>query len=133
VENKVVARFADGRTLKGTTFDFNPGKETFHLVDAFASAGSHPAEIHTRDLKALFFVKDLAGNPQRGKSAETGPPRPAVGRKVKVVFKDGEILVGTTTGYQPDRPGFFLEPVDSSLNEERCYVVARAAREVMLL
>ncbi len=30
----------------------------------------------------------------------------ADGRKIKVVFKDGEVLAGTTTGYQPGRPAF---------------------------
>jgi hypothetical protein len=32
------------------------------------------------------------------------------GRMIKVVFKDGEVLAGTTTGYQPGRPGFSLCP-----------------------
>ncbi len=133
MNNKVVARYANGSLTKGTTFDFHPGKDVFHVVDASAPTGTHPVEIRTRELKALFFVKDLVGDPQHGKTVPPGPPRPTVGRRVRVVFKDGEELVGTTTGYQPERPGFFLEPVDSSLNEERCYVVTRAARQVVML
>lgn len=47
-----------------------------------------------------------------------------------MTFKDGEVLVGTTQGYQPGRPGFFLEPADRASNIERCFVVAAATREV---
>ena len=133
MENRVVARFLDGRTVKGTTMDFLPTKDVFHVVDASAPAGTAPVEIHTRQLKALFFVKDLAGNPQRDKQAPSGPPRPSVGRKIRVVYKDGEVLTGTTTGYQPGRPGFFIEPDDPDSNEERCYVLSAAAKEITLL
>jgi hypothetical protein len=133
VNNKVVTRFADGRTIKGTTVDFLPTRGVFHVTDATAPAGATPVEIRVQELKALFFVKNLAGNPKRAEPKEPGPPRPAAGRRIRVVFKDGEVLVGTTTGYQPDRPGFFLEPADASLNEERCYVVMGAAKEITLL
>jgi hypothetical protein len=133
VENKVVARFADGRMIKGTTLNFLAGKEVFHVIDASAPAGAHPVEVRTQDLKALFFVKDLAGNPQRQKLSPAAPPRPAVGRRTKVVFNDGEVMVGTTTVHHPEGPGFFLHPEDSTLNEERCYVVTRAVRQIILL
>jgi hypothetical protein len=50
-----------------------------------------------------------------------------------VVFKDEELLVGTTQGYQPGRPGFFVYPADTQSNNERCYVVSTAAKEVSIL
>ena len=130
LQNKVVARFADGRTIKGTAVDFFPNKAVFHVIDALAPPGTAPLEIRVLDLKALFFVKDLAGDPQRSRRTEPGAPRLAVGRRIKVVFKDGEVLVGTTTGYHPDREGFFVEPEDADSNEERCYVLTGAAKEI---
>ena len=55
-------------------------------------------------------------------------------RKIKVVFADGEVIVGTTQGYQPSRPGFFMVPADSAVNNiDRCYVVAASTSEVTLL
>ena len=45
-------------------------------------------------------------------------------------FADGEVLIGTTQGSQPNRPGFFLDPADDGSNIERCYVVAAAVQEV---
>ena len=42
-------------------------------------------------------------------------------------------MVGTTRGYDAKRPGFFVVPVDTSGNNERCFVVASATSEVSLL
>jgi hypothetical protein len=43
------------------------------------------------------------------------------------------VMVGSTQGYQPGRPGFFLIPADTQSNNERCFVVTAAAREVSFL
>lgn len=128
--NKVVAHFTDGSIVKGNTSDFVPTKDSFHLTEAAAAPGARPVEIHTKDLKAVFFVKDFAGNPQRAERNEFDPAHPPVGRRIKVVFKDGEVLVGTTQGYQPGRPGFFVVPADAGSNLERCYVVSAATQQV---
>ena len=71
-------------------------------------------------------VKDYEGDPEHVESKVFDPAHPPAGRKIKVVFEDGEILVGTTTGYQKGRPGFFLVPADVTSNMERCYVVTAA-------
>jgi hypothetical protein len=132
--NRVVARFADGRIVKGMTSDFSPGKTTFHVTETAASpSGMKPVEIRTVDLKALFFVRDFAGNPRHAERNAFEPARPTPGRRLKVTFIDGEILVGTTQGYQPGRPGFFLVPADPESNIERCYVVTTATREVAIV
>jgi hypothetical protein len=131
--NRVVARFADGRVVKGTTADFSPTKDLFHVAVSPASAGAKPVEVRTADLKALFFVKDFAGDRDRTDGNDFDPSRPAAGRRIRVVFNDGEVLVGATTGYQAGRPGFFMVPADAASNNERCYVVAAAIREVSFL
>ena len=128
--NRVVVRFADGRILKGTTADFFPNKDSFHVSVEAAPDGDKPLEVNTQDLKALYFVKDFEGNPQHEEGNQFDPSRPSAGRQIKVVFNDGEVLVGTTTGYQPKRPGFFVIPADASSNNERCYIVAAATKEV---
>ena len=131
--NKVVVRFADGSMVKGTTADFFPTKDTFHVSVDEDPDGSNPVEINRMDLKALFFVKDHEGDPQHDEGNEFDPEKPPVGRRIKVVFSDGEILVGTTTGYQPGRPGFFVVPADTDSNIERCYVITGATQEVSFL
>jgi hypothetical protein len=129
----VVARYQDGRVLKGVTNDFLPAKDRFHLVPLESAPGSKPVEVLIADLKALFFVRDFAGDPQHKESGEFDPAKAAGGRKIRVLFKDGETLVGTTQGYQPGRPGFFVIPADAKSNNERCFVVSVATREVSFL
>jgi Family of unknown function (DUF6982) len=131
--NNVVARFTDGSMVKGTTADFFPTKDFFHVSVATAPAGAKPVEINKNDLKALFFVKDFAGDPNHIERNEFDRSKHPVGRRIRVEFRDGEVLVGTTTGYQPGRQGFFVVPADADSNIERCYVVMAATRKVSFL
>lgn len=131
--NKVIARFTNGQIIKGITTDFFAGKEIFHVAVDKAPPGSKPVEVSTRGMKALFFVKDFAGNPQHVDQNDFNPGVPSVGRRIKVVFNDGEFLVGTTTGYQPGRPGFFLVPADTTSNNDRCYIVTESTREITFI
>jgi hypothetical protein len=55
------------------------------------------------------------------------------GRRLRIVFKDGEVMVGTTQGYDRSRSGFFVIPVDSGGNNERVYIVAASTSEVTSL
>jgi hypothetical protein len=126
--NKVVARYLDGTVLKGTTQDFSPGRAVFHL----ATEQGPPAKVPLTQLKAIFFVRDLNGDPQRkdvkgfiASAAET-----AHGRKIAVRFLDGEVLCGHSLSYSPHRDGFFLFPSDSSSNNLRVFVVAANAIEI---
>jgi hypothetical protein len=129
--NKVVARFIDGRMVKGMTSDFVPGKDRFHVMPG--EPGSRPVPIETKELKALFFVKDLAGNPKHVERKEFETGKAIAGKRIRVVFTDGEVMIGSTNGYQGGRPGFFFVPADSSSNILRCYVVVAATAEVTLL
>jgi len=131
--NKVVARFAGDNLIKGTTNDFFSGAEVFHLSILGAPADEKPFEIYTKNLKALFFVKDFLGDPHYVNRNEFDPKHPPVGLKIRVEFKDGEVLVGSTTEYQPGRSGFFLLPADSGTNNELCYVVVEATKEIRIL
>jgi hypothetical protein len=131
--NKVVARFADGSMVKGVTADFFPGRGTFHVSVAPGGPGSETVEIRLQDLKAVFFVRDYSGDPHHVRTKAFDAGRPTIGRKIKVVFRDGEVFVGTTQGYQPGRQGFFVVPADPEMNTERCYVVSAATQSVGFL
>jgi len=129
--NRIVARFQDGRLMKGFTTDFLPTKAHFHITLEEQGTAAKPVEVRVPELKAVFFVKTLAGDPQHHKSNE--PSQNGAGRRLRIVFKDGEVMVGTTQGYDRSRPGFFVIPVDSGGNNERCFVVAAATSEVAFL
>jgi len=131
--NRVIARFQNGLILKGHTTDFLPAKDRFHLLPTDSCPGTPPTEILVTDLKGVFFVRHLNGNPAHLKKNTFESTDNNPGRKIRVVFKDGEILLGMTLGYHPDRPGFFVAPADQCSNNERCFVVTAATREVSLL
>lgn len=125
----VVARFANGSLLKGTTQDFAPNRPSFHLIP---TDGSPAIEVRTDQLKALFFVKDLQGNPDRAslRGFLDAPATTAQGRKIAVRFTDEEFLCGHTLSYQSGRVGFFLSPVDEASNNIRVYVIVAATAEI---
>ena len=119
--------------VKGLTNDFLPVKSVFHLLPDGSSPSAKPVEISVGELKALFFVRNLMGDPEHKKTNAFDPAKPPMGRKMRVEFKDGEILIGTTQGYQPDRPGFFIVPADAASNNERCFIVAAATKAVAFI
>lgn len=126
--NQVVARFMDGRVIKGQCFDFSAMKPVCHIQQA----GQAATEVVLRELKALFFVKDLQGDPQHqeAKTLEPGDRRGAGARPMEVQFRDGEVLVGFVTGYSAERPYFFMAPADAASNNMRILVNRGAVESV---
>jgi hypothetical protein len=128
VLNKIIIRYADGKIIRGTTEDFFPNKDIFHAIDK-NNAELH--EIKIKDLKAVFFVKSFEGNPKYQDRDDI--ERVGFGRKMRVLFKDGETLVGYTQGYSPDRAGFFLFPSDPNSNNDKAFVVTAATDKVCFI
>jgi len=129
---KVVVRYSNGKVIKGFTEDFFPNKERFHFIPADNPSGG-AIEVSMNDLKAIFMVRDFIGDPlykERKKYIEGEKPS---GRKVEVTFIDGEVLVGSTLGYDPKRQGFFIFPADFKSNNIRAYVVSSAVGKVRYL
>ena len=126
---RVVARFSDGKVLKGTTQDFFPNRPSFHLIP---TEGGKGLEIRCKQLKAVFFVKSFEGDAKRKdvRGFIAAPAETAQGKKIAVRFKDGELLCGYSLSYTPDRDGFFEFPADAGGNNLRVYVLTAAATEV---
>ncbi len=125
----MVARFLDGHLVRGYTADFHPSKPQLHL-----SAEPHSSDtlfLQLSKLKALFFVRDFAGDEMRVDRQEFGAA--AQGRKVAITFHDGEILLGSTLGYKGEGQGFFVHPADARSNNLRVFVAPGATREVKFL
>jgi hypothetical protein len=131
---KVVLRFLDGRVVKGCTQDFNQTRPCFHFhIDISDNSGNKSLLIEVKDLKALFFVKTFEGDKEYDERKEFIAGDLPQGRKVEVTFVDGEIIQGSTVGYDPHRPGFFLLPVDRRSNNIRIFVVATAVTDFRFL
>jgi uncharacterized protein DUF6982 len=129
ITNLVVARYLDGRVLKGVTRDFSPNRPIFH-VDL--QDGSPAIELRYRQLKALFFVKRFEGDSEREdlRGFVHGPAETQQGKKVAVRFRDGEFICGYTLSWSPDREGFFLFPADAESNNQRIFVITTSTLEI---
>ena len=125
---RVVARFTDGRMLKGTTHDFAPIKTQFHLYES-GSQVARTTRVSLAELKAVFFVRTFEGDPGHVTDNDVTEAR-GQGRRVRVTFNDGEVVAGFTVGFSEDKPGFFLIPRDAACNNARIFVVRQAVRSI---
>jgi hypothetical protein len=82
-------------------------------------------------LKAVFFVRDFAGDPEYKEDTAVEPS--GRGRKVTITFLDDEVLAGTTLNYRPDGIGFLVLPNDPRSNNIRTFVFSRAVRHVQFV
>jgi hypothetical protein len=126
---KVVARYTNGRLVKGYTFDFSPAQPRFHVFPRSAAGGASEL-ILMRDLKALFFVRDFAGDPARQDEKRFRQGAMPPGQPVEVTFRDGEVLLGTAETAVAEPPGFFMIPADAGSNNLRVFVLREATRSV---
>lgn len=129
--NLVVARYKNGKVVKGYTRDFFPDRPLFHVL---AMGSTEAAPVKISELKGVFFVRDLVGNKVRTKNRkfpaqDSGPNQ---GRRIAVLFEDGELLVGHSQTYSAERPGFFVFPLDPNGNNTRVYVLRAATKQVKL-
>jgi hypothetical protein len=118
--NKVVARFADGRLVKGVSMNVDASKPMVHV----RTADGKMEEIRLADLKALFFVKSLDGDSTHNEAmaAEAADPRARGSHLIELRFKDGERLVAFANRFPPLGAFFFLVPVDAKSNNIRILV-----------
>jgi len=131
--SKIVARYQNGKILKGYTQNFSPNKPVLHLNLLEASSSGGLVEVSLEDLKAVFFVRDFTGDAKHVERKQLAPGDRLQGRLMEVTCKDGEVMVGTTIGYDPKRPGFFLFPIDPLTNNARVFMLTSAVRTARFL
>ena len=126
--NKVIARYLDGRVLKGSSLDVSLNRASCHLRDVDDAM----TQVKLDELKALFFVKSLDGNPRHveGQAIEPVDPRRRGSQLVEVTFRDGEKVRGLCTRYPPQTSCFFLVPVDSASNNVRILINGSALQGI---
>jgi hypothetical protein len=124
----VVVRYTDGRTLKGHTHDFLASRPHFSLRDAPSLTAADVVIVPLVRLKAVFFVRDFAGNPEYVERTDIAPALP--GRRIEVTLNDDEVIVGTTMNYSFDGQGFYVTPIDPLTNNIRVFIVSNSVKQV---
>lgn len=125
---KIVVRYVEGQVLKGYTQDFHADRQQFSLWPAISSAAHERVIVPLARLKAVFFVRDFAGDATY--IERTAPGLPQNGRPIEVTLIDNEVLSGSTLNYRAAGTGFFVIPADPRANNIRVFVVASAVRQV---
>ncbi len=126
---KVVAATLTGERVRGFIFDFSPLKEHCRIFPSERAHAQDARDIDMRKLKALFFIKEFT-EPKSEKANPNEFSGIVHGRKIQVEFSDGELLMGSTEGYAPNRLGFFLFPANSNSNILRAFVINTNVKEV---
>ena len=125
----VVARYRNGRIVKGFTQNFYVNKDEFHVFPP-DDPSAKSTGILVRDLKAVFFVRDLSGDPLYSEIKKFEGGERSRGHRVEVTFWDGEVLVGSTLGYGGSRSGFFFTPADPKSNNVKVFAITSAVQKV---
>ena len=81
--NKVVLNFKGSSIRKGTTENFFPNKEVFHVKE---NGTGEVFEVNFAALKAVYFVKTFDGNSEY--QERTDVERTGFGKKIRVLLKD---------------------------------------------
>jgi hypothetical protein len=120
VSNKIVARYRDGRIVKGASLDVDPGRPSCHV----RTPEGKTVEVQLKDLKALFFVRSLDGDAARDENRKPDPQdlRNRGSKLMTLTFEDGEVMVGLTIRYPPSQPYFYILPVDPGSNNLRMLI-----------
>jgi len=137
LRKKVVVKLDNGKILKGRTSNFSPTKESFylHIEEKLREEDKKDVvEVKLSSLKVVFFVKSHKGNKdyKKVRAFEGQPKITPSQRKVIVTCKDGEKLYGTTLGYNPNKKGFFIFPIDPEDNNKRIFVIQESVKSVEL-
>lgn len=138
---KAVARFMDGRLVKGHIRDFSIESDTVILNDQKLQ---QEIRVPITELKAIFFVKNFGGSSKHVERKSFGS-RKNPGKKVFIKFSDKETLVGFIDGEVPwdkgfslaklgeKAKGFFLTPVDGDSNNNKVFVVGGAIQDITIM
>jgi len=123
----MVVHFMDGRILKGFGSVIAPGEAIMELKDL-------EEKIHWVELsqvKGVFYVRSFEGSRHKTRPTATAWS-PSTGNRVRITFKDGEILEGQVN--DPSRlasaPGFYVVPLDPASNNYRMYLNRAAVEQV---
>lgn len=115
-EHRVIIHTHEGQVKRGTIRNLDVRAKAIALEQSGQSE-----QVPTDQIKAIFFMK--------------GPgvsDAPASGQKIRVTLADGRQVLGFSTDFQSEAPGFFLVPVDVRTNTNRIYLFRSALEAINL-
>lgn len=128
----VIIKFVSGEEREGEVTLFNVNKPAFQLRVTDKEGKTEIQTIRTDSVKMVLFLKSLEkeGASLRTETIEQSIYAGTLAFKLRVAFKDGEVVNGSTLRYDPSEKGFFLVPLNPADKSERIYVNARVVQKV---
>ncbi len=122
--DKIVIRQKDRTLLKGKSINFNIKKSFFKM----RLLSGEQTIVQIEDLKAIFIVKDHTGNKDYTYSYADDLIWYII--KIRIVFNDGEVMIGYVPSHINGDQGFFVTPADLKGNNKSVYVVKSSIKEI---
>ena len=109
-EHRVIIHTHEGQVKRGVIRNADVWAKTIGIEQSGLFE-----QVPTERIKAIFFMK----------APGAGEP-PATGQKIRVTLADGRQVLGFSTDFQSESPGFFLVPADVRTNTSRIYLFRSA-------
>jgi hypothetical protein len=123
----MVIHFTDGRIIKGFGSIIAPGETVMEFKDLEEKI--YWVELNT--IKGAFYVKTFEGSPKKPRSTQQ-VWNPHSGQKVRITFKDGEVMEGIVNDVTrlAAAEGFYVVPNDPASNNYRIWINRAAVDKV---
>jgi len=103
--SKIVARYRDGRTVKGTSQTFSPTNRSFTSI-AWEEGSRRRHRGEGRGPESDLLRTGFHWEPEACRKKQLGPEERAQGRLMEVTCKDGEVFVGRRPATTRSVPAF---------------------------
>ncbi len=133
--HKVVIRLLDGSLVKGVLVSPRQPRSNLPRTIKVRTEDTKVVPVALSETKAIFYVKDLAGNRDyREKKHFIGQPE-IKGLWIRLHFKDHEDIEGIIPNSLASfvGPGFYFKPPDPRSNNELIYVNKKALLDMVVL
>lgn len=121
-------KFLTGEEKAGDAMMFNLNKPAFHMQVETGEGKTETQSVRLDSVKMILFLKKeaLPGSHLRTETIDQSIYAGTLAFRLRVEFRDGEVISGSTLKYDPNDKGFFLIPLNPADISERIYVNAQA-------
>lgn len=128
----VIVKFLEGEEKEGEVFSFNMNFPVFYLQSKNDKGEIDNIPIKIDLIKQIIFLKkkDSNGNILHKETIDQSIYAGVLPYRLKVEFKDGQIVDGSTNRYNLKDAGFFIVPINPADKSERIYINAATVKNV---
>lgn len=129
---KAIVHLISGEKKDGDILAFNSNLPIFYLQSADAQGRPSNIPVRIDSVRTIHFLKKKgdAASQLRDVKIQESVYAGTVAFRLHVEFKDGSIINGTATRYNPNDRGFFIVPINPADRSERIFINASEVKRV---